>query len=144
MGLMSVEVVSPLSISPQGNTGGYILPSDADHRFTERILKAGALVKVEVEDHLIISEEKFFSMAVSGDIEKFRKSKNYEMIADLENQMIELQKQAEMKGLIKGERKAKIAVAKKLIKFGKLSDTEICSLSGLSKKEFDLVVKGEM
>lgn len=120
---------------------GYIAPSDADLRLTEKILKAGKLINIEVADHLIISETKYFSMAISGDIEKFQNSKNFEMVADLELEMKELRERSKLEGKIQGKREAKIQIAKRLLKMGTISNEDIRKISGLSAAEFNQLLK---
>ncbi|MNQ76844.1 hypothetical protein D3C85_916930 [compost metagenome] len=44
---------------PSGN----LRPSSEDIRITEKIKQAGKLLEIEVHDHLIISENSYFSMA---------------------------------------------------------------------------------
>ncbi|WAC41065.1 JAB domain-containing protein [Pedobacter sp. SL55] len=47
---------------PSGNTR----PSSEDIRITEKLKQAGKLLEIEVHDHLIVTENGYFSMAEEG------------------------------------------------------------------------------
>ena len=66
---------------------GSIEPSDADNDFTERMIKTGQLLKIEVVDHVVISEKKFFSVCDDGLIEKLKETGRYEILEAEEESM---------------------------------------------------------
>jgi len=41
-------------------------PSEADHKITKKIVNAGLLLEIAVLDHLIITDEGFYSFADDG------------------------------------------------------------------------------
>ena len=47
---------------PSGN----IKPSDADIRLTKNLVEAGKVIEISVLDHVIITQEAFFSFADEG------------------------------------------------------------------------------
>jgi DNA repair protein RadC len=55
-------------------------PSDGDLDMTDHMIKSGLMLKIQVIDHLIISEKEFLSMADEGIIEKLEKSGRYELV----------------------------------------------------------------
>ncbi len=55
-------------------------PSDGDLNMTDHMIKSGQMLKIQVIDHLIITEKSFLSMADEGIIEKLEKSGRYELV----------------------------------------------------------------
>lgn len=55
-------------------------PSDGDLNMTDHMIKSGQMLKIQVIDHLIISEKEFLSMADEGIIEKLEKNGRYELV----------------------------------------------------------------
>lgn len=49
---------------PSGN----IMPSDADLRLTRKLKAAGEMLEININDHLIIGDEKYYSFADHGEI----------------------------------------------------------------------------
>jgi len=47
---------------------GSLNPSDTDSKLTEKIKKAGAILEIQLLDHLIITKEGFYSFADEGHI----------------------------------------------------------------------------
>lgn len=56
---------------------GSVRPSQADKDFTAYFYEAGRFLKVEVLDHLIISEDKFFSFSDEGLMKEIREDKRF-------------------------------------------------------------------
>lgn len=54
-------------------------PSEADKDITNKMIQVGLFLKVPVIDHLIISEEGFYSFAESGLLDDLAQSKKYVM-----------------------------------------------------------------
>lgn len=61
---------------PSGN----IKPSQQDQDFTDRMLKVGKLINIEVIDHLVISEEKYTSFIDEGIMDQLKKSGLFEIV----------------------------------------------------------------
>lgn len=58
---------------PSGN----LTPSLADKDTTDRLIQVGLIVNVPVQDHLIISEQSYYSFEHAGLMEQLRASKKY-------------------------------------------------------------------
>jgi len=43
-----------------------VTPSEADHKITKKLVNAGLLLEIAVLDHLIITDEGFYSFADEG------------------------------------------------------------------------------
>lgn len=54
-----------------------VVPSDTDRGLTDRMIKAGQMLRIEVIDHLIISEETFFSFADQHIMDELKNTGNY-------------------------------------------------------------------
>ena len=92
---------------PTGNT----TPSAADKTFTDHMLKAGQFLRIDVLDHLIITEQKYLSFADSGLMDELRHNGAWELVdktkADLQTMQLEIEKE-------KAVKKNSLEIAKKL------------------------------
>ena len=93
---------------------GTLKPTDADKTVTDRLLQAGKILDIEVIDHLIITEESYYSFAGSGLLEELKKSTlfvpDYQLKAKLrkeveeeveKNKVIEIARHMKAKGFTK-------------------------------------------
>ena len=55
-----------------------VYPSDRDYALTRKIQRSGLLMQIPLQDHVIFSEEKYFSMADYGFFNKRKKSNKLE------------------------------------------------------------------
>lgn len=103
---------------------GSLEPSQADHDLTDRMLKVGKLINIEVLDHLIISEESFISFEEKGIMAALATSGRYEIV---EREKLEIEK---WKARTEAERDAKEEVARKMKEKG-MDEKLIKELTGL-------------
>ncbi len=112
---------------------GKMIPSAADKDITDRLIQCGLILQVPVIDHLIISEENYYSFVDSGLLEQLGKSTRYVpdyiMQERLQKQIAKLSVESEKKG----ESKKALAMAAAM-KVKGYSVKEIMELTGLSKK----------
>jgi len=101
---------------------GSLKPSDADLSLTDRMLKVGKLINIDVADHLIISTVSYVSFKNEGIMDDLLHSGNYEIIS---------KEEAKFKQW-KIETDKAIDIAKKMKKKGYDVDT-IKELTGLKK-----------
>ncbi len=107
---------------PSGDTS----PSVNDKNFTDRMLKVGKLINIDVIDHLVIAEESFTSFAEEGIIKELHKSGMFEIV--------EREKEVIKKWNLQMEReKEAVSIAQKLKKEG-IDDDVIKRVTGLTKK----------
>ncbi|GHN03265.1 hypothetical protein WSM22_47540 [Cytophagales bacterium WSM2-2] len=59
--------------------GGNVTPTFPDKEFTERIVAIGEFVRMPVADHLIISENSYYSFADSGVLQQIKDEKRYDL-----------------------------------------------------------------
>ncbi|CAA0182765.1 DNA repair protein [Tenacibaculum maritimum] len=123
---MGIYKLAVKMILVHNHPSGNIEPSEADKTFTDKLLKVGKLINIEVVDHLIISEEKYTSLADNGVIKELQNSGAFEIIdrekKDLEEWRIKTEK----------EYSVKIDIAKKMVEDGIDIDT-IKKYTGLTK-----------
>ena len=86
-------------------------PSKADINFTDKILKAGKIIDIDVIDHLIITEEGYLSFENEDIMQKIRSSGMFEIMNMDKKSMIDLKVEIEKKRLVKETAKK---IAKKL------------------------------
>lgn len=156
IGSTNATIVKPmevLSIPLQKRAVGIILvhnhpsgslqPSEADKDVTDRLIQAGKLIHTPVLDHVIITENSYYSFKDSGLLDRLANSNKYVLPYELEEQYHKEAEEAikkvkqEYKNKIKeGVKQGKIEVAKSLLKSG--VDLEvIASSTGLSIKDIE-------
>lgn len=123
---MGIYKLAVKMILVHNHPSGNVAPSEADTTFTDRFLKVGKLINIQVVDHLIISEENYTSLADMGIIEALENSGAFEIV-DKEKQKIE-----EWRIKTAKERAVKLEIAKNLKDQGIDSNT-IKKATGLTK-----------
>lgn len=108
-------------------------PSEDDQDLTDHFIQAGKFLKVEVIDHLIISDKTYHSFVDTGIFKKLQESKRWVMPYLLEEKA---RKEGEEKGRQIGKKEGLIEVAKAL-KQKEISLTIIAETSGLSIEEIE-------
>jgi len=92
---------------------GALEVSEADKNFTDRMLKSGMMLNIEVIDHLVITEEGYTSFSDTGILHDLKRSGNYEIVekshkaqlerirreAEREKDMLEVAKQMKKEGI---------------------------------------------
>lgn len=124
---MGIYKLAVSMILVHNHPSGNLTPSQADKDFTDRLLKVGKLINIEVIDHLIITEESYTSFADKGIMEQLRKSGLFEIVNREKAKMQEWKIEHEKK---RNEREGKKAVAKKLKESG-MDEKEIKKMTGL-------------
>jgi DNA repair protein RadC len=104
--------------------------TDADITFTDHMLKVGKLIKVEVLDHLVITETHYTSFADQGVMDELQKSGLFEIMGPEKQELEQFKIDTEKKRAVKEER---LKVAKSLKASG-MSDEDIKKHTGLGLK----------
>lgn len=105
--------------------------TDADITFTDHMLKVGKLIKVEVLDHLVITETNYTSFADQGVMDQLKKSGLFEIMGPEKQELEQFKIDTEKK---RAEKEKAISIAKSLKASG-MSDADIKKHTGLSLKE---------
>ncbi|SKC88867.1 JAB domain-containing protein [Ohtaekwangia koreensis] len=106
---------------------GSIKVSEADRDFTDRMIKSGDMLAIEVLDHLVITEETYISFADKGILDELKQSGRYELIDKEKGWLQEMKLEAEID-------KRNKEIATNLKKAGVDIDT-IKQATGLTKTE---------
>ncbi|CAA0198552.1 DNA repair protein [Tenacibaculum maritimum] len=109
---MGIYKLAVKMILIHNHPSGNIMPSKSDTNFTDRLLKIGQFIKIEIIDHLIISEKEYISFADEGIIEELQKSTSF-TIMDKEQRELE-----EWRIKTEQEYEVKVNIAKKMLKDG--------------------------
>lgn len=64
----ALELQASHLILSHNHPSGNLRPSDADRKLTEKIKQAARLIDMEVIDHIIVSDQGYYSFADSGDL----------------------------------------------------------------------------
>jgi DNA repair protein RadC len=75
---------------------GSIKVSEADRDFTDRMIKSGDMLAIEVLDHLVITEETYISFADKGILDELKQSGRYELIDKEKGWLQEMKLEAEI------------------------------------------------
>ncbi len=133
-------------IMVHNHPSGELQPSPDDEDITDRMYQVGLFLDLPVLDHLIISEESYYSFVDTGLLLKLSKSKKYVLKYKKEEERIE--KRGEKKGLKKGVKIGKqigeeIGIKKKAIEMAKIMKNdgrtieEIMRYTKLSKEQIE-------
>ena len=120
-------------IMVHNHPSGELKPTQSDIEVTDKMLAIGKFVNVPVIDHLIITEEKYYSFVDSGLLEKIEKETTYDLSF---KQIDELKK--EIAGI---EKKKAVEIAKTLLEQG-IDVKVITKSTGLSEQEI-LEISGQ-
>jgi DNA repair protein RadC len=108
---------------------GQLIPSEEDKDVTDRLIQACKLMKIEVVDHLIISETDYYSFTQSGLLEELQKSLKYALNFDKPNLHHE---QSTERGKKQGMKEKALEMAR-MMKTNGESIERIMQYTGLSK-----------
>ncbi|HTJ51748.1 MAG TPA: JAB domain-containing protein [Cyclobacteriaceae bacterium] len=94
---------------------GALEVSEADKNFTDRMLKSGTMLNIEVIDHLVITEEGYTSFSDTGLLYDLKRNGNYEIVekghkAQLEKIRREAEREKELLEIAKKFKKAGVDV----------------------------------
>ncbi len=105
--------------------------TDADITFTDHMLKVGKLIKVEVLDHLVITETNYTSFADQGVMDELKKSGLFEIMGPEKQELEQFKIDTEKK---RAKKENSLEIAKKLKAQG-VDDEIIKNATGLRLKE---------
>ena len=135
---MAIYKNAPKVIFVHNHPSGSMKASEEDLKTTDRLLKAGEIIEIDVIDHLIISEKSYFGFSQAGIIEELRNNGAYRIVererADLEKWRLEQERE-------KGAKEEKKELARKLLALNHMSSEEIRKLTGLTIREMNKVLK---
>ena len=124
---MAIYKLAVQMILVHNHPSGELTPSDGDKDVTDKMIKAGQMLNIEVIDHLIISEKEYFSMADKDIIEELKNSHNY-VLMDKEKALLVSMK------IDAAKENAQREIALKMLEKGYSVDA-IAELTGLSEEE---------
>ncbi|AXG72432.1 hypothetical protein KORDIASMS9_04706 [Kordia sp. SMS9] len=124
---MAIYKLAVKMILVHNHPSGNLKPSQSDRDLTDRMLKVGKLINIEVVDHLIITESGFTSFQSKGIIAELKKSGLYEIRERESEMMKELHLRIEKE---KSEKAKAMEIARKMKAKGYDNQT-IRELTGL-------------
>jgi len=125
---MAIYKLAIKLIMVHNHPSGQIKHSNADKLFTDRIIKVGEIINIDVIDHIIITENQHFSFADAGIITKLKKSDTWRIIEKDELQM------RAFKMKMEGEKikiENSLAIARKM-KAGGMDEAIIKKMTGVA------------
>lgn len=124
---MAIYKLAVKMILVHNHPSGELLPSEADKAITDRILKVGEIINVDVLDHLIITETHHLSFADRGIMAQLRASDTWRLVEKDEVEMREWKEKVEAK---RNKREKALEIAKKMKAEG-MDEEVIRRLTGL-------------
>jgi DNA repair protein RadC len=99
---MAIYKLASRTILVHNHPSGELKISDTDKNLTDKLLKVGKIIEIDVIDHLIISEKNYTSFEDLGVLDEIKKSGLYE-VKEAETEMMrqyKLEKEKEMAELL--------------------------------------------
>lgn len=129
---MAIYKLASRAVLVHNHPSGSMVVSPKDKEVTDYLYKAGKFLRIDVLDHLLISEKKYVSFAQAGIMNEIRTSGAWELVdkdavEDLREMRIEVEKE-------RAATNTKLAIAKKLKAKG-IPDVEIKQFTGLKLSE---------
>ena len=94
---------------------GQMIPSNADKAFTDRIIKVGEIINVQVLDHIIIAENDYLSFDQLGIMDQLRASDTWRVVEKDQLEVQEWKQKLETKRI---KHENSLAIAKQLKTMG--------------------------
>lgn len=114
---------------------GVLTPSEGDKVNTDRLIQACNIMKIELLDHLIITENSYYSFADSGLLDELRQSTRFVPPYLLKQRY---EKAAREKGSDLGRKEREKEMAKAMLEKGYAVE-EIMELTGLTKTQISRI-----
>lgn len=127
---MAIYKLASKLILVHNHPSGSVKITDADILFTDHMLKAGKFLRIDVLDHLVITETSYTSFENEGVMDELRKSGLFEIVGP-ERQELEAFKLETERKRAKKEELRKVA---KRMKGEGITDEVIKKVTGLSMK----------
>ncbi|MDC6363311.1 MULTISPECIES: JAB domain-containing protein [Flavobacteriaceae] len=127
---MAIYKLASKLILVHNHPSGSVKITDADILFTDHMLKAGKFLRIDVLDHLVITETNYTSFENEGVMDELRESGLFEIVGPEKQELEAFKLETERK---RGKKEGLKEVAKSLKASG-MSDEDIKKHTGLSKK----------
>jgi len=112
--------------------------SKEDKELTDYLYKAGRFLRIEVIDHLVITETDYFSFEDNGLMDKIKNSGVWELIDTTQADLTEMKLEVATE---KAAKKKAVEIAKKMLSLNTMSEEEIRKLTGLGIREMNKLLK---
>ena len=130
---MAIYKLASKAMFVHNHPSGEIRPSEKDIGFTDHMLKAGKFLRIELLDHLIITEQQYLSMQKEGIMDDLRTNGNYEMVKGEKDELLHFKTRMEEQRIIKGKA---LDIAKNLLR-SKVDIKIIISSTGLTENQVE-------
>lgn len=130
---MAIYKMAVKMILVHNHPSGDTTPSPADKDLTDRMMKTGSLIKIDVIEHLIISETDYLSFVDTGIMTELKNTGKYELLDSEKAAMRKWKEEQEKEKAIKVNN---LEIAKKMKDKGYEIET-IKELTGLRKSDIN-------
>ena len=135
---MAIYKLATHAILIHNHPSGATEISNADRELTDYLYKAGRFLKIEVIDHLVITETDYFSFEDNGLMDEIKSSGMWELIDTTKTDLTKMKEEIAAQKAAQEEKKA---LAKKLLALNTMSVEEIRKLTGLTIREMNKLLK---
>ena len=135
---MAIYKLATQAILVHNHPSGSLEIPKEDREATDYLYKAGSFLKIEVIDHLVITETEYYSFDEEGLMDQIKSSGMWELI---DTTKTDLTKMKEEIAAERAAKKEKMELAKKLLALNTMSPEEIRKLTGLTIREMNKILK---
>jgi DNA repair protein RadC len=130
---MAIYKLATRAVLVHNHPSGSLEVSPKDKETTDYLYKAGKFLRIDVLDHLVISEKKYVSFARAGIMDEIRNSGAWELVdknaaENLQNMVTDIEKERDAIN-------SKLLATAKKLKVRGMPDQEIKELTGLKLAE---------
>jgi len=93
---MAIYKLAVKAVLVHNHPGAELQPSQEDIDLTDHLAKAGEFLKIDVLDHIIITEDSYFSFRAAGIMDSIMNSPAWRLVKKETKEMEELKKQIEL------------------------------------------------
>lgn len=134
---MAIYKLATKAILVHNHPSGGTDLSKEDRELTDYLYKAGMFLRIEVIDHLVITENDYYSFDDNGLMDKIKNSGVWELIDTTKADLSEMKTEIAAE---KAAREEKKELARKLLALNNMSSEEIRKLTGLTIREMNKIL----
>lgn len=135
---MAIYKLATQAILIHNHPSGSTELSKEDRELTDYLYKSGKFLRIEVIDHLVITETEYYSFEDNGLMDEIKNSGMWELIDTTKTDLTKMKEEIAAQKAAQEEKKS---LAKKLLALKTMSVEEIRKLTGLTIREMNKLLK---
>jgi DNA repair protein RadC len=135
---MAIYKLATQAILVHNHPSGSTELSKEDRELTDYLYKSGKFLRIEVIDHLVITETEYYSFEDNGLMDEIKNSGMWELIDTTKTDLAQMKAEIAAQKAVNEEKKD---FARKLLALNNMSVEEIRKLTGLTIREMNKILK---